>query len=443
MSKTKHITHGMMRRITSVVFATAFIVSGTISAGQAPISKAAGIKLSKNKLTMTVGDVKTLKVSGTKKKVTWKVADKGVVKFSKKSKLSAKIIAKKAGKTTVSATVGKKTLKCKVTVKTKTEPKKLPYKKIIIDTDTGADDSSAIILAAAAKSADILGVTTLVGNAGLDQSTKNALMALEIAGSDAPVYAGADKTYDGTTIEAFSVYGKDGMGDKDLVHPKGKKQDQDAVDFILETINKYPNEVEIVALGPATNIANAIKKESETMKKVKMIWSMGTAGRGPGNASPVAEFNTCHDALAYKAMLDSGIPVTVVGLDMCLGDSQWTEAQFDALSKTCNIGKFVSDSFTKLREFYAGNGLTATANCDSVAMMACLDPDFIRSSTTAHGSCITDRNLENFGQVIFYEKGFTYDVVKNDFENYNVTLLTGVDSNGYFNAYKNIIASVK
>ena len=308
------------------------------------------------------------------------------------------------------------------------------HHKVIIDTDTGADDASALILAAKSQNVDILGVTTLVGNVDLEQSTQNALMALEVAGKDAPVYTGADKTFSGKEISAFSVFGKDGMGEADLIHPKNKAQETDAVTFILDTVKQNPDEVEIMVIGPATNIANAIKQDPETMKHVKMIWSMGTAGLGPGNASPVAEFNVYGDAEAYREMLESGIPITIIGLDMCDGLSQWTNAQFDTLEKTNEIGKFVSASFGKLREFYASNGSAdSTMNCDSVAMMCMIKPDFVLSSVKAHGSCITDAG-EAYAQVIFYKEGFTYDMVKNDFD-YNVTLITEVDKANYFNNY--------
>ncbi len=288
--------------------------------------------------------------------------------------------------------------------------------KVIIDTDTGADDSAALILAACAPNIEILGVTTLVGNVGLEQSTKNALAALEKAGCDAPVYEGAADTYNGRTVAAFSVFGEDGMGDADLIHPKGSAQKEDAVSFIIDTVKNDPGEVEIVALGPATNVANAMRKDPETMKQVKRIWSLGTAGQGPGNASPVAEFNVYHDAEAYKAMLDFGVPVTVIGLDCCDEEAQWDGKQLEELEKSGEVGSFITASFAKIREFYTANGAGDNVMlCDPVTIMCMISPGFVKETLSVHGSCITEEG-ETYAQVIFYKEGFTYDVAKNDFD---------------------------
>lgn len=316
-----------------------------------------------------------------------------------------------------------------------------PTRKVIIDTDAGGDDASAIIMAACSDNLDILGITTLAGNVDLKQSTKNALSALDAAGYDAPVYAGSTENLKGKEIDASSVFGKDGMGDANLVHPDDYPEEMHAVSFILDTVKKNPGEVEIIALGPATNIAKAIQKDPLTMNKVKHIWSMGTTGQGPGNASPVAEFNVYSDPHAYRTMLDSGIDITVIGLDMCGDKAEWTDEEFEELSKSGARGKYVTKAFSKLREFYASNGSPDTVkNCDSLAMTCVIYPDFVTDTVQCHGSCLTKPG-ETLGQVIFYKKGFNYDVaVAKDNFDYNVTLISGVKKSDYFDLY---LATIK
>ena len=314
-------------------------------------------------------------------------------------------------------------------------------RRFIIDTDTGADDASALILAATSSDIKIEGVTVLAGNVGLDQAARNALMALETAGCDAPVYKGSADTYAGDERKTFSVFGTDGMGDANLINPSGTAENKDAIDFIIDTVRENPDEIEIVMLGPATNIAKAIERDPKTMSHVKMIWSMGTAGLGPGNASPVAEFNTFKDALAYEVFLDSDVPTTIVGLDVCGGDAQWTDAQFEELEQVNEVGQFVSASFSKLREYYKQNGLEGIVNnCDTLAMMCVLSPDFVIETTQCHASCIAEEG-EAYGQVIFYQEGLTYDGTVDELT-YDTTLVTSVDAGNYFNNYKEAISTI-
>ena len=320
-----------------------------------------------------------------------------------------------------------------------------PEHKVIIDSDAGADDAAALILAAGSEQLDILGVTVLAGNVDLEQGARNVLAALEQAGSDAPVYKGAAENYNGERIKTFSVFGSDGMGDAGLIDPKRSAEEQDAVAFILETVRRYPGEVELVALGPATNIARAIEEDPDAMRQVKRIWSMGTSGLGPGNASPVAEFNVYSDPAAYRVMLDSGIDITIAGFDMCGGESAWTSETFERLEKTNDTGRFVAQSFGKLREFYAAQRGTvasggATNVCDPLVLMCMLHPEFVNKTVRCHGSCLTDPG-ETFGQVIFYQEGYTYDAFFDTDFDYNVTLVTDVNRSDYSALYLAAIRS--
>lgn len=300
-------------------------------------------------------------------------------------------------------------------------------RKIIIDTDTAGDDASALIIAAKDKNIDILGVTVCAGNVSLDQAVKNALMTLEMAGSDAPVYAGASTTYTGKERETFSVYGKDGMGDQDLIHPTRKAEEKGAVDFIVEAVKANPDEVEIVALGPVTNLALAFDKDPETMKRVKKYWSMGTAGFGPGNATPVAEFNVYHDAEAYKVLVDSGVAITAIGFDMLPEETRFSKEELDKLEKKGGLSEFFAKAFSGLIEFNTETrGLPIADDADGVAMACVLWDDYLKKTQPCHASVMTDDN-EAYGQVILYKEGYGYDS-QVTFDNYNFYVATETNS---------------
>lgn len=195
-------------------------------------------------------------------------------------------------------------------------------RKIIIDTDTGSDDAVALIMALKSKDVKVEAVTTVCGNVPLDLATKNALMTIEVANAQKPpLYVGADRPLMRKLVTAVNVHGEDGMGDCNLIHPTLIPEKKPAVDAIIEIVEENPGDIEIVTLGPVTNIALAILKSPETMKKVKHIYSMGTSGFGRGNTTPVAEFNVYVDAESYSIMLNSNIPLTIIGFDLCGKDA--------------------------------------------------------------------------------------------------------------------------
>lgn len=298
-------------------------------------------------------------------------------------------------------------------------------RKIIIDTDTGADDAAALMIAAKDKNVDILGVTTSEGNVSLDQAVKNALMTLEMAGSDAPVYAGANTTYTGKHRKIFSVFGTDGMGNQDLIHPTRQAADGNAVDFILDTIKANPDEVEIIALGPVTNLALAFDKDPETMKHVKRYWSMGTTGFGQGNATPVAEFNVYHDAEAYKVFVESGVPVTVMGLDMMDRDVSFTGDWLDETAKKGGLSAYFAKSFSGLVQFNdKARGERIADDPDGTLMACALWDGFVQDTQACHAVVMTDDD-DTYGQVVLYKEDYGYDTGIT-FEHYDFNVITKI-----------------
>ena len=314
-------------------------------------------------------------------------------------------------------------------------------RKFIVDTDTASDDAAALILAALSTNIEILGVTTLTGNVDIEQSANNAIATLEACGVSVPVYKGALRPLFHEREETISIHGADGMGDCNLIHPKACSQETGAVDFILSAVAAHPNEVELVVLGPATNIELAILQDRETMSKVKHFWSMGTPGFGSGNASPVSEFNVFIDAEAYKIMLDSGLPITILGFDMCLGDACFTAEELDTIAlKAGTAGTFLMKAASKLIAFnVATRGKRQADFCDSVAMAVALWDDCLLSYANCYAyTCTIDGPL--YGQVVFYREGATYESSPK-IPYYNVRVVTKVDNALYKQRFMDLLAA--
>lgn len=275
-------------------------------------------------------------------------------------------------------------------------------RKIIVDTDTGSDDAVALIMALKSTEVKIEAITTVCGNVPLDFATKNALMTVEIADTfKAPVYIGAEKPLFRKLVTAVNVHGNDGMGDCNLINPTLKAYEKHAVDAILEIVENNPNEIEIVTLGPVTNIALAILKAPNTMKKVKHIYSMGTSGFGAGNTTPVAEFNVYVDAESYSLMLKAGIPLTIIGFDMCIGKAALNKSDINYLLSSGNNAAVFSVNCNRsvLNYNLDRSGDYIIDLPDAVAMGVVLWPEIVLESRSCYCYTCTIEEAA-YGQVI-------------------------------------------
>ncbi|MBQ8402753.1 MAG: nucleoside hydrolase, partial [Clostridia bacterium] len=263
-------------------------------------------------------------------------------------------------------------------------------RKIIIDTDTATDDAAALLIACAQPDTEILAVTTVAGNIPLEKGTRNALQTLETAGKKIPVYPGASRPLQRPLVCAEGVHGKDGLGDRDLVHPAALPEKTHGVTKILELVRAYPGEIEIVALGPATNIALAILQDREAMAGVRHIWSMGTGGFGPGNCTPVAEFNVYVDAEAYQILLTAGIPLTIAGFDLCLGDAALNRTDLDTLASGGPVMQFMTKAASALVAYNERSGHGTFVDLpDAVAMGCALWPEMVLETVSVYAYCCT------------------------------------------------------
>lgn len=188
-------------------------------------------------------------------------------------------------------------------------------KHIIIDCDTGIDDAIAIICGHLCKEIDVVAITTVGGNADLEHTYANTLNLVDEIGWNVEVVKGIEKPLARDLITAPHINGKTGLGDVGLRKSTKDICDEDIRDYIYRKAREYDGKLEILLLGPMTNIASTILKYPDIKEKIKGITFMGGSLSG-GNISPVAEFNIYVDPEAANIVLKSGIPLTMVGLDV-------------------------------------------------------------------------------------------------------------------------------
>ncbi len=189
---------------------------------------------------------------------------------------------------------------------------------IIIDTDPGQDDAIAILVALASPELDVRGITTVAGNVPQPLVTTNTLRLVELAKrTDVPVYRGCSRPIVRELNTAEYVHGPTGIDGTDLPEPAIEPALGHGVDFIIDTcLAAADGEITICPLGPLTNIGTAIVKEPTIIPKIREIVMMGGGFREGGNTTPVAEFNIYVDPHAARIVFDSGVPMTVMPLDV-------------------------------------------------------------------------------------------------------------------------------
>ncbi len=188
----------------------------------------------------------------------------------------------------------------------------MPRPRIILDCDPGHDDALALLFAV--KHCDILGVTTVSGNAPLTHTTRNALLTLQIAGTDVPVYAGAARPLIKEAQHAPDIHGESGLGGPVLPELTRRPAGHDAVRFIVDTV-RQTGDVWLVAVGPLTNVALALREAPDLASKLAGISIMG-GSTGPGNRTQAAEFNIWADPEAAQMVFASGVPLIMCGLNV-------------------------------------------------------------------------------------------------------------------------------
>jgi inosine-uridine nucleoside N-ribohydrolase len=187
----------------------------------------------------------------------------------------------------------------------------MPRPPIILDCDPGHDDAVAIVVAA--RHTQLLGITTVAGNAPLERTTYNARVMRDLLGIDVEIHSGAERPLVAEPKHAGFVHGASGLDGADLPAPTRDLDGTDAVAFIVETCRSNDG-VWLVPVGPLTNVALALRAAPDLHRHVAGISLMG--GGTIGNREPVAEFNVWADPEAAAVVFDSGVPLVMASLDV-------------------------------------------------------------------------------------------------------------------------------
>jgi purine nucleosidase len=259
--------------------------------------------------------------------------------------------------------------------------------RLIVDTDTAGDDTTALLLALKSSKASLEAITINCGNISFDQQVENALYTVEVAGKSGkvPVYPGARRPLlrEWRTVE--DVHGRDGMGDSFFPKARQRPEAKHAASAIIDLVNGSPGEIIFVEQAPMTNLALALRLDPELPRKIRHLFFMGGTNQYIGNITPAAEFNIWVDPDAAKAVLHSGIQMTMVGWDICMKHGLIEKDEMSEIESLKTVqSKFFMDVNRVARRFMKEKTGRDVISCpDSITMAIVLD-----------GSVATDRRMK-------------------------------------------------
>jgi len=265
----------------------------------------------------------------------------------------------------------------------------------IVDTDGGVDDALAIIMALNCEEIDLKAVTVVAGNTDAERATNNVLRIIDIVQpKQRPLVAkGCKKPLVRPLFNAAGIHGADGLGELDRFknadgsprYPQltVEPSKEDAVDVLLKAAEEYGSDLTIVAIGPLTNIATALQRDRSTMQKVGRIVIMGGAVKVPGNISAAAEFNLFVDPDAAQIVMESGIPLTLVGLDVAIKAPLLRKDLEDYAQKHPSpVSQFILDCTGIYMAFYRDSeGFHGCYLHDPLALGVAIDPSLVSTKS--------------------------------------------------------------
>ena len=266
----------------------------------------------------------------------------------------------------------------------------------LIDTDTASDDAVALIMALRHPDVRVAAITVVAGNVPLNKGARNALYTVELCGRghDVPVYAGAETPLTRGLSHAEWFHGADGLGNQNYPPPTIAAQPQHAADAILSTVAAHPG-LTLVTLGPLTNIALALQRDPGICNQIGRCVIMGGNPCCEGNVTPAAEYNIWVDPEAARIVLRSGMPIELVGWQLCRGEANLKLADIQRVRDfDTPLARFAIDANrTAMEANRIQSGEIGIGLPDPVAMAIALDPAVATSTSSHHVDVETQSEL--------------------------------------------------
>ena len=245
----------------------------------------------------------------------------------------------------------------------------------VIDTDPGIDDAIGILLALASPEFAVAGITTVAGNIGIETTTSNACRLLAFAGrEDIPVFQGASAPLSRVGPEPLGLHGEDGIGGVALPDPSRSHESRPAVEWLADfLLDQPPGSVDVLALGPLTNLARLVLDKPQAARRIGRIIAMGGVIRQHGNVGPRSEFNLWADPEAAAVVLGSNVPRVLVPLDV----TRRVRATRELASSLAGSGRPIAEMVARLIQAYFASPTAQDSRPlhDPCVMLFALSPD--------------------------------------------------------------------
>ena len=278
-------------------------------------------------------------------------------------------------------------------------------RKFFIDTDTATDDAVALVMALRNSDIDVLGISTVAGNCTIEQATQNALYTQNLVGSTVPVHVGAAGPLMRDLQSAHHVHGQDGMGDIGLELHSREPASYRGVQALIDAIMDNPGEIELVTLGPLTNLALALRLEPGIIDSVKRVVSMGGTAILPGNVTALAEFNFWADPESAYIVANSGLQWEMAVWDISTAHAVIHDELAAELRSVGMLGAFAMDIQAVLREFCRNETMLDGFDLpDPLAMAIAIEPTIV-TREAHHFVDIISGDGPARGQTIVDERG--------------------------------------